>query len=100
MSNKNTVRFTSSAARYHDIWQLPMSGRTDASQVPHDTADCKRAYSKCDVRLAVVPLSDAYTPTTFDPLGLTDDPTNIARLMGVEIQHGRLAMFSMLDYNL
>ena len=57
VSNNNTVRFTGSAAGYYDnhywtMWKLPVFGCTDASQVLNETAECRKAYPQCYVRLA------------------------------------------------
>ena len=53
----NTVRFTGSAAKYYDshhlsTWKLPMFGCTAANKVPHEAAECNKAYPQCYVRLA------------------------------------------------
>ena len=57
VSNDNTVRFTGTAAGYYDnrywtMWKLPMFGCTDASQVLHEVAECRKAYPSCYIRLA------------------------------------------------
>jgi ribulose-bisphosphate carboxylase small chain len=57
VSNDNTVRFTGTAAGYYDnrywtMWKLPLFGCTDASQVLHEVAECRKAYPSCYIRLA------------------------------------------------